>query len=336
MTKGKIKRNNRELEFMQRQREQSLAKYKVPKKKKKKELPIKVKPFKGITEINPVNLSDYSDLVHAVNRVISPSKNLKKAVACFMINLLLKHSDIYQPGKSYSRMERQYTRDQLRIFRDALSAVEVSFDIIYQGDVGRFPDKRKNYAQKLTKLIQSDLWEGEGNYNIVYVRELSDVIPEKGGFYAEEIAEEIVGKRYEDRLKEIEAYSPRIKEEGSEELEEILKAQGIALDKDATEEENVETITKAIRQYLNGDPDIPGPQKETLTKFVEVTDFMIQAEKEIQEEMKNLVDEKGIIIRLCQNVKPNGILILEGSKIEEIPGLRLVDSYDNIRLYQKS
>ena len=58
-------------------------------------------------------------------------------------------------------------------------------------------------------------------------------------------------------------------------------------------------------------------------------------EKEVQEEMKKLPDETGIATRLSENIAPNGILILESSEAMEIPGLRLIDSYDGVGLYQK-
>jgi hypothetical protein len=322
--------------FRERQRQQSRENFNLfPKRKKPKEKPIPVKPFNGIPEIQAINLSDYSDVSHAVNRVISPSKGLEKAIACVMINLLLSHSDIYEPGKSYSRAERQYTGGQLRVFRDALSAAEVSFDIfgaIYQSSAGRFEDGIKYHARNLESLLEKDFWIMEGStYDIVYLRDPSGIAPKEGSIDAEEIAEEIVGKRYEGRLKEMETYFSGVGEAEEKRLEEYLEPQGVKTDRDIDEE----TLIKTFRQYLDENQDMPDELKEILAKMIEAADLKEQEEQEVQEEMKKLPDATEIAARFSKNIKPNGILILESTEVKDIPGLRLVDSYDSVYLYQK-
>ena len=109
MKKGFFDKRN--MAFRKRQREESLRKLIPPVRKKAEEKPIEVKPFNGIGYVNPVNLSDYRYVIHRIDDVIHPSKNLEKAVSCLMVNMLLGlGNDVFEPGKSYSGQERQYTK----------------------------------------------------------------------------------------------------------------------------------------------------------------------------------------------------------------------------------
>ena len=324
--------SRRELDFRDRQREKEREKYFDPRMKKAEEKPIEVKPFKEIPEIQSVNLPDYWDVSHLVNGVFRPARNLEKAVSCLMINLLLSHSDIYQPGKSYSKTERQYTREQLRIFRDALSAEEVVFDIRHQSGVGRFEKGGIYRARDLKTLIENDFWIMEGlSFDIVYLRDPSGIIPKEGSVYAEDVAEAIVWKRHRERFEEKIAYFSGIDAAKEKRLTEYLESQNIKTDKTMDEK----SILRKLRQYLSEDQDMSDELKDILTKVIEAADFQEQIEREVQEEMKNLPDEAGIAARLSKNINPNGILIVEGN-VDNIPGLRLVDSYDEVRLYQKN
>ncbi len=116
--------DKRSLDFRERQRQKSREQAaSLPTRRKKQERPIPSKPFKEIPELSAVDLSDYYYPSRTINGIISPGKGLEKAVHCFMINMLLNCSDIYQAGKSYSRRERQYTRAQLEVFAESLSAL---------------------------------------------------------------------------------------------------------------------------------------------------------------------------------------------------------------------
>ena len=78
-----------------------------------------------------------------------------------------------------------------------MSGLEVSFGYYLEGSgIGRLKDKERNEVRDLKSIIENDLWEGEGNYHIVYVRNLSEVVPKKDTFSAEEVAAAIVAKRY--------------------------------------------------------------------------------------------------------------------------------------------
>lgn len=297
--------------FRERQRQQSReqAASLPARRKKAKEKPIPAKSFNGIPKIQAVNPSDYYYPSRTINGVISPSKGLEKAVHCLMINMLLNCSDIYQPGKSYSRRERQYTREQLEVFAESLSALEVSFSDEARS-VGGFRNKDK-YSTR-------DSQEREGDYHIVYVRAPSSVMPDEDIEYsAEDIAETIVEIKYKDIFEELESLGGEVAEE--------FKREGADIDEDT----DLGSIVDVLKEHLDAHP------RRMSDKACRYVKLMVQMKQAIQDELENLPDEKEMITKLSQHIAPNGVLVLESTEVKDIPGLRLVGSYDGVRLYQK-
>jgi len=300
---------SRELDFRESQRHQSLAQIiPSPIHKKKQEKPI-VKTFKGIPEIQAVNLADHYSLSRIINGVINPSKSLEKAVQCLMINLLVNHSDIYQPGKSYSRAERQYIRDQLEVFAKSLSALEVGFGE-ERRNVGRFENKDKYQPEEFKELLESRLWKGEGSYHIVYAGGPADIMPGKS--YAEEIAEEIVVSRYQERMHELESELLTMASGKNKEKIDLRK------ELDMTSEPDPEMFFRKCVQQLKERPNYQGPGRKYLEIAAEIVGIIDQMKIDVQEEIKKLPGEAEIAAKLSENLCPNGILILEGN-IKDVP-----------------
>jgi hypothetical protein len=306
--KGKMRRgpDRRSEDFRERQRLRSREQM-APLPVKKQATPIPTKSFREIPEINPVDLSNY-DFSRIINGVISPGKGLEKAVHCFMINMLAGYSNIYEPGKSYSRREKDYTREQLKVFAESLSALEVSFSD-ERRSVGRFRNKDR-YSTR-------DLQE-KGNYHVVYVRAPSSVLPGDGIEYsAEDIAERIVEMKYKDVFEELESLGDETAEE--------FRREGVDIDEDT----DPESIVDILKEYRDAHP------RRMSNKACRYVELMVQMNQAIKDELENLPDEKEMITRLSQHIAPNGVLILESTEVKDIPGLRLVGSYDDVSLYQK-
>ena len=232
--------------WRQEQLRRSLKKRATPAKTAEKvEETIEVKPFDGVKDIKAINPGDYSNLSNYIKKSISPSEIVEKAVLTFMVNMFLNLPDnFYQPGKNYSRNEREFTREQLNVFRNSLSALEILCgEYNFRDSIGNFSNKQTYKLENLGGLLHTEIWDGKGSYHIIYVAHPSNIAPT--------------------------------------EFDESL-----------------------LKHFIKCKDKIP--------------------------------DEKAIITKIANNLNGNGVLILEGSEIKEIPGLRIIDSYNNnVSLYQK-
>jgi len=324
--------DKRNIAFREKQRQQSLQS-RVHVRKKAEEKLIEVKPFNGVGCIEPVDLSAYRYLTYLIGDVIHPNKNLEKPVSCLMVNMLLGlGTNVFEPGKYYSSQERKYTKEQLRVFRDSLSALEINFgkDKI-SGNTGRFERKDSYHFSDVGEFVFSELWKGEGRYDIVYVRNPSWMVFDKD--YVRMNMGDIAEEKYKEEVDRLRKLAYDLEEGG---FEYVAKKIGLKIEEmKKDEEEFFKEFCRKCRQYLDENKDIDETLKGDLEKFIEIGDIILKIGQNIDEEAKKVSDEKTIVTGMSQNIGDNGVLILESSKVKDIEGLRLVDSYDDVRLYQR-
>lgn len=328
--KPRLTRRNLAFRDMQRQRE--LSKMGNIYSSKPKDKPIPILAFEGMHQIQPIDLESYRDITHAVNSVISPSRSIEKAVASIMAGMLIKtRNGIYAPGKdsSYSRNERMYTREQLAVFRNSLSVLEVVFG--YEDEkslgVGRFAVKNTVYPKNFSGVFSSDVWKGGGNYNIIYVKDPASAVPSE--FEAAEAAEAHVTEKYGPKVQEVEE---KIASIGEAELKKAEAEIGGDIGVKVSSEKEVMDV---IRKYFADHSDISGVKRQYLEMLIEVADVYDIASMEADEIIANLPGEQGIIERIAQNSSENGIVIVEPSNIDELEGFRTLVSYDDVGVYQR-
>lgn len=259
-----------ERRWQRRQLEERLAKGSAPKTEEQKSI-IEPRPFDGIKDIKEINPDNYFYLSQYIRKNLHPSEEIEKPVLSFIINMFLNLPDnFYAPGKNYSRNEREFTREQLNVFRNSLSALEILCgEYNFGNSIGNFSNKQTYKLENLGGLLHTEIWDGKGSYHIIYVAHPSNIAP-------------------------------------NDTDEELLK----------NLDPNLYENWKAVEKYLSS---------STLSNVIE----------EGIKFRQKLPDEKIIIITLSKKLKEKSVLILEGSEIKEIPGLKLIDSYDNVSLYQR-
>lgn len=327
MKKGSF--DKRHMDFREKQRQKSL---KLRQPSRTKEKPIKVKPFDGIGYIEPVNLLDYIGISHSV---FHPSEGIENAVSCLMVNMLLGLEDnIFKPRKYYSKQEEKYTKEQLMVFRNSLSALEISFGDRINSSVGRFGRKDSYHFSDAGEFVFSELWKGESNYDIVYVRNPSWMVFDKD--HINMSMGDIVEDKYREDVERLKKLTYDLEDGGLEYVAKQIGLLGLKeKDLNTDEEEFYKEFCGKCRQYLDENKDLKDPLKGDLEKFIEMGDIIQKVGQEIDEEAKKVSDEKTIVTGMSQNLAQNGVLILESSEVEDIEGLRFVCSYDDVKLYQK-
>ena len=147
---------------------------------KQEQIKIEPRPFDGVKEIKAINPNDYFYLSHYIRKFVNPSKDVENAVLSFMVNMFLNLPDnFYEPGKSYSHTEREFTIEQLNVFRNSLSALEIlcgkynKFGV----SIGNFGNKKTYKLENLDGLLHTGIWDGKGSYHIIYVSHPSNIVP---------------------------------------------------------------------------------------------------------------------------------------------------------------
>lgn len=340
-----FKTTDRDVAFRERQRKASLE-ARLPKAKEKTpEEPIQTIPFHHVSHIKPVNLSDYSNLSAYVRKALSPRDHIAEPITAFMVNMFLNLPDnFYGSKKSYSKREREFTREQLGVFRNSLNVLEVICDSGYTeswGNTGLFNQKQTYNVGKVKEIVGTDIWDGKLGYHLIHIKNPSRIALDRGAWYAEGMAREIVEKRYEDKLEECDSYVSKIEDE--KEIEELEKRISDSVDdavkkqlsSSAEEKDSYKIFSEICEECLRSNQDLTKLQKDFLEKTIEGIQLKIKIEEEIKDEIPKLPDEIDIVARLSKNLTFNGVLILESSKIKDIPGLGHIASYEHASLYQK-
>jgi hypothetical protein len=310
------------------------------------ESPIETKPFTEICRIQPVKLSDYSNLANYVRNQIAASPSIEDAVALFLVNMYLNITDnFYMPNKYYSRIERNFTRDQLDVFKRSISGLEVLFyvnrDDSSKGSIGNFTGKKRVQATNFSDLLESDAWKGNCPCHLMYVDDpkyiASDTFEKERAVGA--AFEERYYKQMEDATSQIEKYMQHeeikaIEAKLDANLEKAVKR--LFSGEPEEEEEAVEQFKKCF-----GDAGLTPMQNEFIDKLFETLKFVNRVHKEVDDEIAKLPDDAGILRVLSQNVMPYGVVIIGSpyasglNKVFEVPGLRLIEESRGILLYQK-
>jgi len=328
---GTSRLSRKELSFRNRQRQTELSKMGLFASSKVKEPPMPTTPFEGMEQLQAVDIRSYKDILHATNSVISPAKGIENAVASVMAGMLIQVTQgVYAPGKSqYSRNERMHTREQIAVFRNSLSVLEIVFgyEDTKNPGVGRFAVKDSCYTTNFSGLFESDIWKGNGNYHLIYVKNTSNAVPSE--LEASEIAEAAVEKKYKDKLAPIEA---RITEIGDEELKKAELEMGKEIGRKVSSDREV---METIRKYHEGHPEITGTKKQYVELLIEVADLRDEASRYAEEIKSGLPGEHGIVEKIAQNSAKDGIIILESSEVDEIPGFRMLADYGDVCVYQR-
>lgn len=286
---------------------------------------IEIKPFDGIKEIRAINPEDYYHLSNYIRKIMHPSENLQRAVLTYMVNMFLNLPDnFYQPGKDYSRDERAFTREQLPVFLKSLSTLEVICGKYNIGDgIGYFGNKKTYRLNNLIDLLHGGLWDGKGSYHLIYLLNPSRIVPEDPDDYDENTLKHFLSSSEIDELNKL-----RDLFEGSVNEYKTLPNFYQWLDKKKITDLKLvdpQLVPKLGIEYVSENANV---DKKIIHSFCEFVELSIKC-------LQKLPDEKTIVNKIANNLAEKGVLILEGSKINEINGLRLVDSYDNISLYQR-
>ncbi len=322
-----------------------LSRVQSKKPKVNEEKKLEVVPFSGFPEIELLDLKlDYYSVMRGINSVFNPSEDLQRAVGLTIVNTLLAiPENIYEPGKEHPRNERLHTTAQLEDYKDVLKVLELKFDGAWRGgNFGNFIERGEldlqgfenvDYARayNLESAVQSEFYEKQGNYDIVFLDQ------PKRRWYEEKDLEETaiaIQERHLKRILELEKTNSKIPLNLKKEAEEIFI--GIA-EKVGTD---YRILVAAVTDYLEK-TEIKDKLKESLVNHLDrykFTEETINPELEAEKD-KLPTDTPQLIGRFTPNVAENGVLIIRGYQMDSCPGFKLVETYssgkETVSLYQR-
>lgn len=284
-----------------------------------------------IFQMMPQNVARDLTLYGSLTKIMQPSGNVKRVANTVMANMLLGlpegffHSDSKVNFVNTRRKGRDHTKKQIENYLEGMTALEVVYD---KSTIGRYKQTTRYESMGLDELMQTPEWNGEGDYEVVYVQNPGLKTAETKRQEAIDRLAEGYAERFEEHMSflqdelELEDFSEIFDPENSygETYVNCLSClEHEDLDDDLRQ--SFEALSKvfAYAAIANGNPNIESV-------------FADEIEAEIEEGLT----EEEYINKLSQNVIGNGgILILEGMKTREIDGFVFVTEHKGVCMYQQ-
>ena len=301
--------------FGDKQRRKVLENSSTPSTRQKpEEKSIEIVPFEQFYELTE-NPNDYNyNFVNHLRKNICASENLKECLTTIILNLFAKlPNKIVQPGKEYSRAEREYIKNQLSHYKYDISCLEVALNkstFKNQNDLvlGMFYKKDRYKTESLLELIDSHVWKDDKKYHLVYLDDPKPIADKRNDRWLSHVIADTIDyklrTRYgiDSKITEMENLS---NEHEKEVFEQLMALNGFDLEEDFGIKETRKAI-EIFKQLQN-----PSPFQK---KFLEVSELTYKIWKEGLAEYRNLPSPTSIVEKIISKIEPNGILLFNYKK----------------------